>query len=254
MKKLLILLLALTAIAWAEIEIEVAVRIENLPEKILDLDGFSSQNEYCAELEKNACFASEEILCPMLLDVNILYGWPYYGNIIEFYILTGASHALSEAVQNEFNYYRKCGIMVADDSTYNSIFLKIDSVLIPAINDCLQKKNCSTKPLIFDFTLGEMQSDWRIPGPDYELIEMATDSVNARNAAISQLALSVSRHESVRVQNHQLTVSPKLIGRQFMLFDVNGHELRRGTLQNNMQLPAYPTVIKIQGFGTNLLK
>ena len=135
MKKLLILLLALTAIAWAEIEIEVVVRIENLPEKILDLDGFSSQNEYCAELEKNACFASEEILCPMLLDANILYGWSYYGSIIEFYVLTGASHALSEAVQNEFNFYRKCGIMVADDSTYNAIFSKIDSVLIPAIND-----------------------------------------------------------------------------------------------------------------------
>ena len=52
MKKLLILLLALTAIAWAEIEIEVVVRIENLPEKILDLDGFSSQNEYCADWKK----------------------------------------------------------------------------------------------------------------------------------------------------------------------------------------------------------
>ena len=99
-----------------------------------------------------------------------------------------------------------------------------------------------------------MQKEIKIPGPDYELIRIATDSVNARNAAISSIAPLKHKLETIHVQNHQLIVSPKLLGREFMLFDVNGHELRRGTLQNNMQLPAYPTVIKIQGFGSKLLK
>ena len=40
----------------------------------------------------------------------------------------------------------------------------------------------------------------------------------------------------------------------FILFDVNGHEIHRGVLKNNMEIPAYPIVIKIQNFGSNLLK
>ena len=78
-------------------------------------------------------------------------------------------------------------------------------------------------------------------------------AVSAPDAVISGIAPAKYKLESIRVQNHQLSVSPELLGRKFTLFDVNGHELRRGTLQNNMQLPAYPTVIKIQGLGTKLL-
>ena len=94
-----------------------------------------------------------------------------------------------------------------------------------------------------------------IPGGGCDLcfIGMASDTVKARNAAISSIAPPKYKLETIHVQNHRLTASPKLLGREFTLFDVNGHELRRGTLQNNMQLPAYPTVIKIQGFGTRLL-
>ena len=95
-----------------------------------------------------------------------------------------------------------------------------------------------------------------IPGGGCDLcfIGMASDTVKARNAAISSIAPVKYKLETIRVQNRRLTVAPKLLGRQFTLFDVNGHELRRGTLKNNMQLPAYPTVIKIHGFGTQLLK
>ncbi len=90
-------------------------------------------------------------------------------------------------------------------------------------------------------------------GSDLFYYYLALDSVNARNAAISGIAPAKYKLETIRVQNQQLSVSPELLGRKFTLFDVNGHELRRGTLQNNMQLPAYPTVIKIQDFGTKLL-
>ena len=92
------------------------------------------------------------------------------------------------------------------------------------------------------------------PGPVFEFYDYAMDSVKVRNAAISSIVPAKYKLETIRVQNHRLTISPKLLGRDFVLFDVNGHELRRGTLQNNMQLPAYPTVIKIQGLGTRLLK
>ena len=91
------------------------------------------------------------------------------------------------------------------------------------------------------------------PGPNYEFGLLAEDTVKARNAAFSSIVPAKYKLETIHVQNCRLTASSKLLGREFTLFDVNGHELRRGTLQNNMQLPAYPTVIKIQGFGTRLL-
>ena len=256
MKKLFVLLLVFAAIVWAEIKIEMPVRIEWLPREWFDEADFDFDdewNEFCAELDKSGCQIYEDILCPTVLDSNILYGWPNIKGTVEFYVLTGATHSWREVFENELNHYRRCGMMAVDDSSYNSLLEKIDSVLVPEIEKYLQSNGMYSKALIFDYSQGVMPG-WRSPGPNYDFIEDALDSVNARNAAISQLARSVFRFESVRVQKHQLIVSPKLLGRQFMLFDVNGHELRRGTLQNNMLLPAYPTVIKIQGFGSRLLK
>lgn len=257
MKKLLILLFVLTTFVWAEIKIEMPVRIENLPETWFEVDDFEIEDnwrEFCAELDKSGCHIYEDVLCPTVLDSDILYGWPNIIGNVEFYVLTGATHSWREVFENQINHYRRCGIMAANDSSYNSLLAKIDSVLVPEIEKYLQSNGMYSKALIFDYSQGNMR-DFDVGGPpDYEFGKYALDSVKARNAAISQLAPSVSRHESVRVQNHQLTVSPKLLGRMFTLFDVNGHELRRGMLQNNMQLPAYPTVIKIQDFGTRLLK
>ena len=257
MKKLLILLLALTAIVWAEIKIEMPVRIEYLPEKWFDVGDFEIDDkwkEFCAELDKSGCHIYEDILCPTVLELNILYGWPNIEGTVEFYVLTGATHSWREVFENQLNHYRRCGMMAVDDSSYNSLLAKIDSVLVPEIEKYQQSNGMYSKALIFDYSQGIMR-DFDVGGPpDYEFGKYALDSVKARNAAISPLAPSVFRLESVRVQDHQLIVPPKLIGRQFTLFDVNGHELRRGTLQNNMLLPAYPTVIKIQGFGTKVLK
>jgi len=188
------------------------------------------------------------------LDSDILYGWPNIIGNVEFYVLTGATHSWREVFENQINHYRRCGIMAANDSSYNSLLAKIDSVLVPEIEKYLQSNGMYSKALIFDYSQGVMH-DFDVGGPpDYEFGKYALDSVNARNAAISSIASVKYKLETIRVQNHQLTVSPKLIGRKFSLFDVNGHELRRGTLQNNMQLPAYPTVLKIQDFGTRLLK
>lgn len=234
-----------------------SVRIEWLPREWFDEADFDFDdewNEFCAELDKSGCQIYEDILCPTVLEPNILYGWPNIKGTVEFYVLTGATHSWREVFENQLNHYRRCGMMAVDDSSYNSLLAKIDSVLVPEIEKYLQSNGMYSDPLILEYSQGHMLGGWRAPGPNFDFIEDALDSVNARNAAISQLVPSVFRHEFVRVQNHQLTVSPKLIDRQFMLFDVNGHELRRGTLQNNMLLPAYPTVIKIQDFGTKLLK
>ena len=271
MKKLFILFLALASIVWAEIEIEMAVRIENFSENLFfDSDDMSKKDfEACSTFYKGKIRDSYSYvdcgytgLCRSMLDSNILLGWNggylsffdgWYGGI-EFYVLTGAAHTVREIIEDEFVHYRKCYYFTDNDSIFNSLFLKIDSVLVPAVNDCLQKKKCSTRPLILDFALGEMR-DWNVGGgPDFELWKNASNIVNARNAAISSYDPVKYKLETIRVQNHQLIVSQKLLGRKFTLFDVNGHELRRGTLQNNMQLPAYPTVIKIQGFGSRLLK
>ena len=267
MKKLLILLFVLAVIVGAEIKVEMAVRIENFPEDLFfDSDDMSKKDyEACSTFYKGKVLNHYESvdcgysgLCRSMLDSNILLGWNggrlsffdgWYSGI-EFYVLTGATHTIREIIEDEFVHYRKCYYFTDNDSIFNSLFLKIDSVLVPAINDFLQN---STGPLIFDY-LGEKMRDLITPGPNYEFGLLAEDTVKARNAAISSIAPAKYKLETIRVQNHRLTASPKLLGREFTLFDVNGHELRRGTLQNNMQLPAYPTVIKIQGFGTELLK
>ena len=268
MKKLLILLIALASIVWAEIKVEMAVRLENFPEDLFfDSDDMNKEDyEACSTFYKGkvhghyeAVNCGYEGLCRSMLDSNILLGWnggyiSFFDGLdsgIEFYVLTGATHSVREIIEDEFVHYRKCYYFTDNDSIFNFLFSKIDSLLVPAIDDCLQKKKCNTRPFILNF-FGGMR-DWITPGPNYELIEFALDSVNARNAVISGIAPAKYKLESIRVQNHQLSVSPELLGRKFTLFDVNGHELRRGTLQNNMQLPTYPTVIKIQGFGTKLL-
>ena len=269
MKKILILTLVFIATLWAEIKIEIAIRIENLPEELFfdsdDMD--ENDHEACSVFYKGkvrndygGLGCGDAGLCRTMLDSNILLGWTGgylsffdgWESGVEFYALTGATHTVREAIEDEFTHYRKCYYFTDNDSIFNSMFAKIDSVLIPAINECSQKGNCIHKTLIFDYGRGRMR-ELITPGPNYEYGHFAGDTVKARNAAISSFVPFKYKLEAIRVQNHRLTVPPKLLGRKFTLFDVNGHELRRGTLQNNMQLPAYPTVIKIQGFGTRLL-
>jgi hypothetical protein len=270
MKKILILSFVVVATLWAETKIEMAVRIENFPENLFFDSDDMDEGDYdaCSVFYKGkvrnvyggiAC--GDVGLCRTMLDSNILLGWTGgsfaffdgWGSAIEFYVLTGATHTLREVIEDEFSNYRKCYYITDNDSIFNSMFVKIDSVLVPAINECLQKGNCIHKTLIFDYFRGRMRGVL-VPGPNYELGGFAADTVKARNAAISGIAPVRYKLEAIRVQNHRLTASPKLQGRQFTLFDVNGHELRHGTLQNNMQLPTYPTIIKIHGFGTRLLK
>ena len=247
MKKIFVLLFALATIVWAKTKIEMIVRIENLPEEVFDFDSWDENPDVCVNF---GCWG-ENFFCPSILDSNILYGWAYIGSDIEFYVLTDAVHSWRETFEDELNRYRKCWKGVADDSSYNSIFTRIDSVLVPAINKCREgKSDCA---LVYDHSQARMLG-LIVGSPIFEFHEFAIDTVKARNAAISSIAPVKYKLETIRVQNHRLTVAPKLLGRQFTLFDVNGHELRRGTLKNNMQLPAYPTVIKIQGLGTQLLK
>ena len=260
MKKILILSLVAVATLWAEIKIEMIVRID-FQKEMFSYDSIDEESEECAKFfEKhvsttpsgNTCGSGG--LCKTALDSNILFGWSYYyfsEQSAEYYVLTEATHSWRNVFEDEFNHYRECGGIIANDSAYNDIFTRIDSVLIPAINKCLSgKSDCA---LVYDHSQARMLG--LIDGsPIYEFQKFAIDTVKARNAAISSIVPAKYKLESIRVQNHRLTVSPKLLGREFTLFDVNGHELRRGTLQNNMQLPAYPTVIKIQGFGTRLLK
>ena len=262
MKKILILTLVAVATLWAEIQIEMIVRID-FQKEMFSYDSIDEESEECAKFfEKhvsttpsgNTCGSGG--LCKTALDSNILFGWSYYyfsEQSAEYYVLTGATHTLRDAIEEDFLHYKNCKGFIGDDSVFNSIFTRIDSILVPAINDSLQKNEYSTRHFIFDYTSGEMLG-LIVPGPSFEFSDYALDTVKARNAAISSIVPAKYKLETIRVQNRRLTASPKLLGREFTLFDVNGHELRCGTLQNNMQLPAYPTVIKIQGFGTRLLK
>lgn len=257
MKKILILSLVAVATLWAEIKVEMAIRIENLPEKMFEIYNMDDKNGECAiyngkRIKSGYGACGEDGLCTTILDSNILFGWTWlYNEGIEFYVLTETTHSWREVFEDEFNHYRECGGIIANDSAYNDIFTRIDSVLIPAINKCLSgKSDCA---LVYDHSQARMLG-LIVGSPIYEFQKFAIDTVKARNAAISSIAPAKYKLETIRVQNHRLTTSPKLLGREFTLFDVNGHELRRGTLQNNMQLPAYPAVIKIQGFGTRLLK
>ena len=246
MKKLFILLLAMASFAWAEIKIEMPVRIEFIPNELFDFDKMKDCSKYG--------YRFDGVVHPSVLDSNVLYGWVDDDVDVEFYVLSGATHSWREVFEDVFSHYQKCGGIVADDSTYKDIFTTIDSVLVPEIEKYLQSNGMYSKALILDFSQGIMR-DWNVGGgPDFELWKNASNIVNARNAAISSFDPLKHKLETIRVQNHQLIVSPKLLGRKFVLFDVNGHELRHGTLQNNMQLPTYPTIIKIHGFGTRLLK
>ena len=273
MKKLFILLFVLASIVWAEIEIEMAVRIESFPENLFfDSDDIDKIDfDACSTFYKGKVHGyygdvdcGDVGLCRSMLDSNILLGWDGgyisffdgLGSGIEFYVLTGANHTVKEIIEDEFIRYRKCYYFTDNDSIFNSLFAEIDSILVPEINK--YKKNEGKQFILLRYNYG---AGWVRPaelaiaggGSDLFYYYLALDSVKVRNAAISSIAPAKYKLESIRVQNHQLSVSPELLGRKFTLFDVNGHELRRGTLQNNMQLPAYPTVIKIQGFGTKLL-
>lgn len=261
MKKIFVLLFALATIVWAETKIEMIVRID-FSNEMISYDFIDEKSEECAKFFEthvtttygNTCGSGG--LCKTALDTNILFGLSYHmfsEQSIEFYVLSGATHTLRDAIEEDFVHYKNCNGFTGNDSVFNSIFVKIDSVLVPAINKC-NKKGSLDCVLVYDHSNARMVK-WEIAGnPVYEFHEYAIDSVKARNAAISSIVPFKYKFEAIHVQNRQLTVSPKLLGRQFTLFDVNGHELRRGTLQNNMQLPAYPTVIKIHGFGTRLLK
>ena len=260
MKKILVEFLVLATIVWAETKIEMIVRID-FSNEMISYDFIDEKSEECAKFfEKhvtttygNTCGSGG--LCKTALDTNILFGLSYHmfsEQSIEFYVLTGASHTLRDAIEEDFLHYKNCNGFTGNDSVFNSIFTKIDSVLVPAINKC--KKGTLDCVLVYDHSNARMLN-WESAGnPVYEFHEYAIDSVKARNATLSSIAPVKYTLETIRVQNHRLIAAPKLLGRQFMLFDVNGHELRRGTLKNNMQLPAYPTVIIIQGFGTQLLK
>jgi hypothetical protein len=261
MKKILVVFLTLVSILWAEIKIEMAVRID-FPNEMFSYDFIDEKSEECAKFfEKhvtttygNTCGSGG--LCKTALDSNILFGWSYHmfsEQSIEFYVLTGATHTLRDAIEEDFLHYKNCNGFTGDDSSYNSIFTRIDSILVPEINKRLQDEKKNRILLVYDHRV--RQAEIAIPGggSDLEFIGFASDTVKARNAAISSFVPFKYQLEAIRVQNHRLTASPKLLGREFTLFDVNGHELRRGTLQNNIRLPAYPIVIKIQGFGTRLL-
>ena len=260
MKKILVLTFVAVATLWAEVKIEMIVRIDFLDEMI-SYDFIDEKSEECVNFfEKhvtttcgNTCGSGG--LCKTALDSNILFGLSYhYFSVqsIEFYVLTGASHTLRDAIEEDFLHYKNCNGFTGDDSVYNSIFTGIDSVLVPAINKC--EKGTIDCALIYDHSRFRMLGLSAGGSPPYEFHEFAIDTVKARNAAISGIAPVKYKLETIRVQNRRLTVAPKLLGSEFTLFDVNGHELRRGTLQNNMQLPTYPTIIKIHGFGTQLLK
>ena len=261
MKKILVVFLTLVSILWAEIKIEMAVRID-FPNEMFSYDFIDEKSEECAKFfEKhvtttygNTCGSGG--LCKTAIDSNILFGWSYYycEQSIEYYILSGATHTLRDAIEEDFLHYKNCNGFTGDDSSYNSIFTRIDSILVPEINKRLQDEKKNRILLVYDHRV--RQAEIAIPGggSDLEFIGFASDTVKARNAAISSFVPFKYKLEAIRVQNHRLTASPKLLGREFTLFDVNGHELRRGTLQNNIRLPAYPTVIKIHGFGTRLLK
>ena len=261
MKKILILTLVAVATLWAETKIEMIVRID-FSNEMISYDFIDEKSEECAKFFEthvtttygNTCGSGG--LCKTALDTNILFGLSYHmfsEQSIEFYVLSGATHTLRDAIEEDFLHYKNCNGFTGNDSVFNSIFVKIDSVLVPAINKC-NKKGSLDCVLVYDHSNARMVK-WEIAGnPVYEFHEYAIDSVKARNAAISSIVPFKYKLETIRVQNHRLIAAPKLLGRQFTLFDVNGHELRRGTLKNNMQLPAYPTVIKIQGFGTQLLK
>ena len=262
MKKILVVFLVLATIVWAETKIEMIVRID-FQNEMISYDFIDEKSEECAKFfEKhvtttygNTCGSGG--LCKTSLDTNILFGLSYHmfsEQSVEFYVLTGASHTLRDAIEEDFLHYKNCNGFTGDDSIFNSIFTKIDSVLVPAINKCKGKEGSLDCALVYDHSKARMLK-WESAGnPVYEFHEYAIDSVKARNATLSSIAPFKYKLETIRVQNRRLIAAPKLLGRRFILFDVNGHELHRGTLKNNMQLPAYPTVIKIQGFGTQLLK
>ncbi|MBR6454342.1 MAG: hypothetical protein IKS97_07200 [Fibrobacter sp.] len=270
MKKIFILSFVAIATLWAETKIETIVRIENFPENLfIDIDDMDEKDyEACSVFyEKKVRNDAGGIgcgvagLCRSMLDSNVLLGWTegnkgFFGGwgAIEFYVLTGTLHALRDVIEDEFIHYGICYLFTKNDSVFNFKFAKMDSILIPMVekNIQMQKKHDVVFRIVYDYGQARV-----IDGPTGQILDFydyAEDSVKARNAAISSIAPAKYKLETIRVQNRRLTASPKLLGREFTLFDVNGHELRCGTLQNNTQLPAYPTVIKIQGFGTRLLK
>ena len=267
MKKIIIPLLLLATSLWAETEIKLIVRID-LPGELFgeqQMDLIDENDKECASLFTRPTSKDNDIyynfhcgtyggVWRTVLDSNILFAWsngdgvPW--QVAEFYLLTGATHTLREVIEDEFTRYKKCDCFTGSDSVFNSIFTSIDFGLVPAIERELK----SDVPAHIVYDIKQSKRLDLVGASVVECLEMVEQVVKIRNTTSSIIAQGHYSLETIRVKNSRLMVPSKLEDRQFVLFDVNGHEIRRGTLVNNMVLPAYPVVIKIQGFGTQLLQ
>ena len=274
MKKIIIPLLFLAAALWAETKVELLVVIDmgNNLFSYDKMDFIDVDDEECMSLFANPALEPKDVeklsvfyydlycgrggLWKSALDSNILFarssGGNCCGQALEFYILTGATHTLGEVIEDEITRYKKCDCFDGNDSLFSFLLTGIDSELMPEVERELKKDIDMRRFIFYDIKLAKRL--YVSGGPYVDCGDMVDLFLDIRNGAISKIPSNNSRFESIRVQNHRLTVSPKLEGRDFVLFDVNGHELRRGILKDNMEIPAYPTVIKIQDFGSRLLK
>ena len=258
---------------WAETKVELAVVVDMGREELFDYDFIDVDNEECMSLFANPALEPKDVeklsvlyydlycgrggLWKSALDSNILFAWSSGGNrcgqAVEFYILTGATHTLGEVIEDEFTHYKKCDCFYGNDSLFSSLLTSVDLGLMPEVERELKKDIDMRRFIFYDIKLAKRQY-LSGGGPVVDCGDMVDLFLDIRNGAISKIPSNNSRFESIRVQDRRLMFSPKLEGRTFMLFDVNGHEIRRGVLKDNMEIPAYPTVIKIQDFGSRLLK
>lgn len=272
MKKIIIPLLFLAAALWAETKVELLVVIDmgNNLFSYDKMDFIDVDDEECMSLFANPALTRKDFekfsvsnydlycghggLWKTALDSNILFAWSSGGNCcgqaVEFYILTGATHTLREVIEDEFTRYKNCDCFLGNDSLFSSILTSVDSGLVPEVERELKKD--VSRYIFYDIKIAKRLDI--SGGPYVDCGDEVDLFLDIRNGAVSKISSNNFRQESIRVQNHRLTVSSKLEGRSFILFDVNGHEIHRGVLTNNMEIPAYPTVIKIQDFGSRLLK
>lgn len=287
MKKILSLMLALTCAVCAEVTIKERIAVvfpivydpENAYNIIYDtldcrkymsleknetgrsyLDSWGwCGDDVCSSVLDSSVFLLEHTHCGDDYTTDVLWrnGYEIHDGectTYEFVSFSDATHSLAEVVMDELRHFQRCRYLDITDERMDSILADMERLVPPAleikrpwlveniyITDCENRAGCMEK---CDATGGCFEYIF------YTNIEKI---LAARNGTES-LPYRMDFAARIAVENGRLVVPADLIGRSFVLFNLNGRVLRKGELRSDMVLPHEPAVLRVKGYGDMYLK
>lgn len=249
MKKVLLLLLTMLSVTFAEVKVTQFVEagfegfeMRNLPwdyecsKSLQPVDGdYWTTETFYSALDSNVFFSTNE--------APDVWGDFY----LTFWVLSSATHSLGEVIRYQFKLFKECEIFVdgkirgtEDDPTD-----RLDGIADTAatlIDSALKK---------YDYVAYESECTYYFNGPcvdyrvDYYLpseIQAIIDEQNGKTALNTRKRYRVD----FNLSDGHLDVPEQMIGRKFQMYDASGRRLVDDRLQNTLDLPSAPRYIKIR--------